>query len=251
MKSSPPHGHSRLKQAGFRLSLGVGADAYFSTRADGDLRQSKAQLAALLDLRELHTLHQVHSAQVRVVGEEERPRVVAPDEQVRLLGEREQVQRPRAGTGGPAQRLTGDALITDRRLHGVAVYSADCLPIALAGKHTIGAVHAGWRGLAEGVIEAAVRGLRELGEEGELYAVIGPGAGSCCYEVGPEVKRALGLEAEHGRLDLATIASERALAAGVSHLRTLAHCTICDRRFFSHRREGPGCGRQGVIVWRR
>ena len=53
-------------------------------------------------------------------------------------------------------------------------------------------VHAGWRGLAAGVLEEGVRALRELGGEGEIVAVIGPGAGPCCYEVGEEVHAAFG-----------------------------------------------------------
>jgi len=53
-------------------------------------------------------------------------------------------------------------------------------------------VHAGWRGLAAGVLEEGVRALRELGGDGDLVAVIGPGAGPCCYEVGEEVHTAFG-----------------------------------------------------------
>lgn len=216
---------------GYRVALGGGAQAYFSTRADGDLRRSGGELADRLGLRELHTLRQVHSAQVRMPA-----------------------FAPRAGRsaeqgGAHEEDARGDALITDRPLSGVAVFGADCLPIALAGRRAIGAVHAGWRGLAEGVIEAAVSRLRALGEEGDLHAMIGPGAGGCCYEVGAEVQRALGLEAPRGPVDLAAIARERALAVGVTRVRVLDCCTICDRRFFSYRREGARAGRQGVIVW--
>jgi copper oxidase (laccase) domain-containing protein len=78
--------------------------------------------------------------------------------------------------------------------HRVAplVLTADCLPIALASDGAVVMLHAGWRGLASGVIESGVRALRALGARGRVQAAIGPGAGVCCYEVGEEVHAALG-----------------------------------------------------------
>ncbi len=74
------------------------------------------------------------------------------------------------------------------------VLGADCLPVALATAGAVAMVHAGWKGLAEGVIERGVEALRALeGSSGEeILAVLGPCAGVCCYEVGPEVHAALG-----------------------------------------------------------
>ena len=78
---------------------------------------------------------------------------------------------------------------------------------------------------------------------------IGPGAGPCCYEVGNEVHLALGGEVRRGRIDLAAIAERRLRAAGVAEVRSLGLCTICDARFFSHRREGERAGRQAGLAW--
>ena len=69
----------------------------------------------------------------------------------------------------------------------MAALTADCLPVAVAGDGAVAMLHAGWRGLRDGVIAAGVAALRELGADGPLRAAIGPGAGPCCYEVGDEV----------------------------------------------------------------
>jgi YfiH family protein len=134
---------------------------------------------------------------------------------------------------------------------GALVLSADCLPVALGGAGAVAMLHAGWRGLAAGVLENGVATLRELGAQAPIAAVIGPGAGVCCYEVGPEVHAAFGeAHRDEGPIDLRAIARERLLAAGVSEVRDARHCTICDERFFSHRREGARAGRQGGVAWR-
>jgi copper oxidase (laccase) domain-containing protein len=112
-------------------------------------------------------------------------------------------------------------------------------------------LHAGWRGLAAGVLEEGVRAVDALaGAGGEVIAVIGPGAGVCCYEVGEEVRAVFSGAHREGRcIDLRAIARERLLAAGVSEVRTLDACTVCDERFFSHRREGARAGRQAGVAW--
>jgi hypothetical protein len=134
------------------------------------------------------------------------------------------------------------------------VLTADCLPVALGSSGVVAMVHAGWRGLAAGVLEEGVRAVRELGGAGEMVAVVGPGAGPCCYEVGEEVHAAFSgshrVESPHTRnIDLKAIARERLLAAGVSEVSDIAACTICDERFFSYRREGARAGRQGGVAW--
>jgi polyphenol oxidase len=93
--------------------------------------------------------------------------------------------------------------------------------------------------------------VRELsGGEGALVAVIGPCAGPCCYEVGEEVHAAFaGAHRSGRRIDLRAIARERLRAAGVREVRQLDACTICDERYFSHRREGPRAGRQAGLAW--
>jgi hypothetical protein len=134
---------------------------------------------------------------------------------------------------------------------GAMVLTADCLPVALASAGAVAMLHAGWRGLAAGVLESGVQALRELGGEGEIVAVIGPGAGACCYEVGPEIHAIFGDVHRAGtRIDLRAIARGRLLAAGVADVLDVQACTICDVRFFSHRREGARAGRQAGVAWR-
>jgi YfiH family protein len=147
-----------------------------------------------------------------------------------------------------------DGQATDRRGLGAMVLTADCLPVALGTDGAVAMVHAGWRGLAAGVLEEGVRAVRELGGEENVVAMIGPGAGPCCYEVGEEVHTAF--EGAHRvgtppgrRIDLKAIARDRLQAAGVSEVRDVAACTICDERFFSYRREGARAGRQGGVAW--
>jgi copper oxidase (laccase) domain-containing protein len=129
------------------------------------------------------------------------------------------------------------------------VLVADCLPVVLGSEEAVAALHVGWRGLAAGVLEEGVRALRDLGG-GEISAVIGPGAGVCCYEVGEEVHEALGgAHREGARIDLKAIAGDRLRRMGVVEVSDLKLCTICDRRFFSHRREGESAGRQAGVAW--
>jgi YfiH family protein len=136
-------------------------------------------------------------------------------------------------------------------LPGVApmVLVADCLPIALAAPGAVAMLHAGWRGLAGGIVEA---GVAALGEP-PAAAAIGPGAGPGCYEVGEEVHAAFDGEARTGRnLDLKALARRRLEAAGVPEVHDVGICTICAEPdlFFSHRRDGGVTGRQAGVVWR-
>jgi hypothetical protein len=129
--------------------------------------------------------------------------------------------------------------------------TADCIPVVLGAHGAVAALHAGWRGLAAGVLEQGVHALRNVGGQGEIVAVVGPCAGSCCYEVGEEVHAAFGGVHRHGSLiDLRAIAHERLLAAGVAQVLDARACTICDERYFSYRREGDRAGRQAGLAWR-
>ncbi|HLW96286.1 MAG TPA: polyphenol oxidase family protein, partial [Solirubrobacteraceae bacterium] len=146
----------------------------------------------------------------------------------------------------------GDAVVTSLPRVAVAVHVGDCLPIAVGGSERVAMIHGGWRGLAEGVVAAAVEQLRG---NGELRALIGPGAGGCCYETGDEVRaRFEGLGAVRGRmLDLKAAAAGQLREAGVAIVEDIGLCTICQphERFFSHRREGAAAGRQGGFAWLR
>jgi polyphenol oxidase len=128
---------------------------------------------------------------------------------------------------------------------GVAamVLVADCLPVALAGLERVGMVHAGWRGLAAGVLEAGAEAT------GAVAAAIGPGIGPCCYEVGDDVRAVFGTSER--TLDLKAIARARLEAAGVRDIHDCGLCTSCDaERFFSHRRDRGVTGRQAGLAWR-
>ena len=224
-----------------RVELPGGGHALFTTRAEGNLstmrgpghehgRHERDRLCARLDLRWLCASRQVHGATVqRVVGGLD----------------------PAHPRGGEAVEIDADGHATALPELGTMVLVADCLPVIIGSKGAVAALHAGWRGLAGGVIEEGVRALRELGGEGEITAVIGPGARGCCYEVGEEVHRAFGGAHRDGRgnLDLAAIARDRLHAAGVARVEDVGACTICDERFFSHRREGLAAGRQAGIAW--
>lgn len=144
--------------------------------------------------------------------------------------------------------IAEDARDADGRLtreHGVGclVFVADCLPVALVGPGVVAMVHAGWGGLAAGVLEAGVAAT------GATHAVIGPGAGPCCYEVGPEVHEAFGLPAQRANIDLKAIAAQRLRDAGVSSVEDTGVCTICSPQYFSYRRDKTDA-RQGGVVWR-
>lgn len=154
------------------------------------------------------------------------------------------VHRASAGRRGEP----GDGLWTDEPCVPMLAMSADCLPIAIArreGERALAILHAGWRGLAEGVVAAGVAALGE----GAKAAMIGPAVGPCCYEVGTEVSALFDSDlTAGGKLDLWT-AAERALTdAGVEHVERAGLCTRCHPElFFSHRRSGDARGVQGVI----
>jgi YfiH family protein len=175
-----------------------------------------------------------------------------------LLGVRlEDVVQGRQVHGNRVERCaSGDGQISDADGQATAsrglaalVLTADCLPVALIGERAVAMLHAGWRGLADGVLEEGVRALRELGDDGPLRAAIGPGAGACCYAVGDEVHAALGTSGRTA--DLKAVAAGRVRAAGVAEVHDVGICTICSdpSLFFSHRRDGV-TGRQAGVAWR-
>jgi copper oxidase (laccase) domain-containing protein len=137
--------------------------------------------------------------------------------------------------------------VTARQGLGVTVLVADCLPIALAADGAVAMLHAGWRGLASGVIDAGVRALRALSPDAPFQAAIGPGAGPCCYEVGEEVHAHFGTGGP--TLDLKGIANEQLQKAGARRVHDVGLCTMCrPELFFSHRRDRGVTGRQAGIA---
>jgi hypothetical protein len=163
-------------------------------------------------------------------------------------------------------RPDADGLATDRAGAFVGVVTADCVPLLLVAprRRVVAAVHAGWRGAAAGVVEAALARLRDTFdiEPRDVGAAIGPAIGACCYEVGPEVRAAFvartgettacawGRERGRDRLDLRAAVAALLVAAGVRDVATLGPCTRCSRDYCSYRRDGAAAGRQvSFIGW--
>lgn len=156
----------------------------------------------------------------------------------------------RADPDGTLNEADGQA--TASRGLAALVLTADCLPIALIAPGAVAMVHAGWRGLADVLLDNGVEAVRELAGAGAVQAAIGPGAGGCCYEVGPEVHAAFGHQARRGAIDLKAIAAARLAAAGVEQVHDVGICTMCSDPglLFSYRRDGGLTGRQAGIAWR-
>lgn len=157
----------------------------------------------------------------------------------------------------------GDALFTRRTGLALAVATADCVPVLLAGPEGVAAIHAGWRGLAGGVIPRTVEAATgELGgERSEWNAWVGPAIGACCYEVGYEVAAGVAGRGDaetmtsgpSGRphLDLPGAARNQLLAAGIGTVFAPPRCTRCDEdHLWSYRREGKAAGRNLAFIWR-
>jgi YfiH family protein len=159
--------------------------------------------------------------------------------------------------------VSADAAITSAPHVVCAVMTADCLPILLcdaAGTH-VAAVHGGWRGLAGGVIEAAIAAFVARGvDPRKMLCWLGPAIGPGAYEVGQAVHDALrsredkdALTRNSGgrwQLDLYVLARLRLRQCGVTRTFGGDFCTYTDsERFFSHRRDGV-CGRQASLIWR-
>jgi len=228
-----------------------GARAVFSTRRGGHstgpytslnlgwltddehsaVMRNRETLRSELGAPRLSFVHQVHGAEVRTITETRTP--PTPRERPRLDGQ-----------------------ATDQRDVALCALTADCLPIAVAagGGGAVAMLHAGWRGLAGGMIANGVQAVRELRGDAELTAAIGPGAGPCCYQVGEEVHAPFAaIDAAHaGRnLDLKAIARHQLREAGVAHVADIGICTICSDPglLFSHRRDRGITGRQAGVAW--
>jgi YfiH family protein len=147
-----------------------------------------------------------------------------------------------------------DGQATALRGHPALVFVADCLPVLLAADGAVAAIHAGWRGIAAGVLDEGVAALREVGGSGPVTALIGPGARGCCYEVGEEVHAVFAhRDARRGErnLDLAAIVRAELAEAGAAAVHDVGLCSMCwFGLFFSHRRDGGVTGRQAGVVWR-
>jgi YfiH family protein len=164
------------------------------------------------------------------------------------------------GPGSPASPGPADAAVTRSPGRVCVIQVADCMPVLLAAADgsAVGAAHAGWRGLAGGVLEATVRAMRT--PPGELLAWLGPAIGPAQFEVGGEVRAAF-LDGDPGaagafvvnprgrwQCDLYALARRRLAALGVLAVHGGGWCTYADpARFFSYRRDGR-CGRMAAVI---
>lgn len=161
--------------------------------------------------------------------------------------------------GGP---ITADASWTTAGDLGLAVLVADCVPLLLADEDAslVAVAHCGWRGTVAGVVEATLDALPSA--PGQLIAWLGPGVCRDCYEVGPEVRDALDgderavLDEQRRRcgeerkwlMDLPALIVARLRRSGVGRIIPSSLCTMCDKRFYSYRREGR-TGRFAALIW--
>jgi len=157
---------------------------------------------------------------------------------------------------------TADAAITSHKDYACVVMVADCLPVLFASRdgQKIGAAHAGWRGLAAGVLEHTVLAMGV--PHGELTAWLGPAISRDHFEVGDEVQEVF-VSQDAGaaaaftpnargkwQADLVMLARRRLNSLGVKEVSGGEWCTFADStRFFSHRRDGKG-GRMAALIWR-
>lgn len=196
-----------------------GARAAFTTRSAGSLKDGHDRAAGALGIapEKVASARQVHGADLAF-----------HEDEIAAAG----------GVDGHVLRSPG--------LAGL-VYTADCLPVAVAGPDGVAILHCGRRGLAAGIVAHGVHAV------GAQRAAIGPGIGPCCYEVGDDVATAfadLGDGILAGRmLDLPEVARRLLRREGVGQIESCDLCTRCEAElFFSHRRDG-GPGRQGGFAW--
>lgn len=158
--------------------------------------------------------------------------------------------------------FAGDAAVTTRAGAACVVMVADCLPVLFCSRdgQRIGAAHAGWRGLVDGVLENTVAAMGVPGDE--LSAWLGPAISQDHFEVGEEVREAF-VKADRAAVsrfkmnargrwqaDLSGLARLRLASVGVTLVSGGSWCTFTDRkRFYSHRRDKKG-GRMAALIWR-
>lgn len=161
------------------------------------------------------------------------------------------VEQPGGGSGEQA-----DAAVTRASGAALAVFTADCAPVAFASDDgVLGAAHAGWRSIHSGVIAHTVEAMRGLGAKGPIQAALGPCIHAECYEFGPADLALFGAEA-HGAtaegkpaLDVPAAVRSALRDAGVELVFADDRCTACSAdALFSHRARQE-LERQAMVVW--
>lgn len=171
-------------------------------------------------------------------------------------------------TFGPGCQVPqADAAVTAVPGRVLAILTADCLPVVMGDEQgrVLGAAHAGWRGLAGGVLEATLKRMQAASPHAKGWrAWVGPGIGPSAFQVGDEVRRAfIDEDAQMGPLfvkdpmvhgkwfaDLAGLAHWRLTRMGIRQIELSGLCTVSDskNRFFSYRRDGQ-TGRMATLAW--
>lgn len=222
--SGTPHGFF-TRAGGASSGVFKGLNCGFGSSDQHDIVSiNRERVAAALDLRadRLVGVHQVHSADAVTVD------------------------------GPLATPIKADGIVTATPGLAISVLTADCQPVLFADRKAgvVGAAHAGWKGALDGVLEATVRKMEELGaDRANIAAVIGPSISQRNYEVGPEfLDRFLTVDQTYGRFfvqgqgdrqhfDLPAFGLEMLRRCGIGQANWTRHCTYSDpARFFSYRR---------------
>lgn len=153
-------------------------------------------------------------------------------------------------TRSPGVAGDADGLVTEERGLPLAVRTADCVPVVVEALDSVGIVHAGWRGVAAGVVSQMIDMMRREGHE-PLRASIGPHIGPCCFEVGDEVVLAVGGYDHTTRWGTTSVSLKDAITAQLPDIdvEVVDVCTFEDVRFASYRRDATP-KRQVTVVWR-
>jgi len=233
---SAPHGFSTREGglsagpfAGLNLGLSSGDDVAI-------VAANRARWAEALGMdAPIFSLHQVHGPDVHVLT---------------------------ADDPTPPGDRKGDGIVTSAPGRAIGVFTADCAPILLEDPTTgtVAAVHAGWKGTVAGVGPNAVAAMVGAGgDAGRIRAAIGPTIGPCCFEVGDEVVQAfrnqgldvaIGPQAPRAHVDLFAANATLLVRAGLrpEHVHASRVCTVCDRAFYSWRRDDATTGRMQAAI---
>ena len=236
MTDTHPSGAWREEIMGRDRALVRSDDAVAMTFALGPatgVAKEPSRLTAILDdrVRRLAYCEQVHGRTIHEISDS--------DERVVEVG-------------------PGDGLVTAAPGVGLLVWTADCVPVLLAGAGVVAAIHSGWRGCAADIVGAAVAQLARHDIPPEhLQVALGPAVCGACYEIGPEVPEALRqFDLDDSRwlvgnhVDLRGFLAARLEALGVAaeNIETVGGCTVESPGLASYRRDGAAAGRQWAMV---
>lgn len=169
----------------------------------------------------------------------------------------QQIHSSQVLAAAPGSCGEGDALVTDRSRLGLSVVTADCVPVLLANRRQVAAIHAGWRGVAGEIVGAAMETFTEPIE----VAWIGPAISGEVYEVGAEVAdqvarvstpdAVLSVPGRRLHVDLRRAVAHQLSSGGCREIRQVSGCTLKDEpSLWSYRRDGIQAGRNVSMIWR-